>query len=299
MDYEISVGNPDSSITDRNTVKSVEKSEKSKWTYLIYMAADSNISDAALYDIVSIQQTIVDFEIDIYVLADRSPAGTVGYGDKVMINRTYTWDSDWEDTRVGKITYSPGLTVTVDWTSWGELDTGSIATLERFVNWAQEESPAENYGLILWDHGRENGTFCFDVTTDPRGNAYITVSEVAGLLKEKGNIPIVIYNACLFSSELVVTQMAGSTDVIVVSEPFSYGGATTFNYSMFFHTITPDMTPQEMAAIMVRNVESQKDIPPGADHAYFRRRHGFATRRCAGSSEKIFEDADTGLLASV
>jgi len=250
----------DSTIVEN--IKNDVKSPKAKWTYLIYMAADSNISDAALYDIVSIQQTKVDSEIDIYVLADRSPAGSDGSGDKETINGTYKWDSDWEDTRVGKITYSPGLTVTVDWESWGELDTGSIDTLERFVNWAQGESPAENYGLILWNHGRENGSFCFDVTTNPGGNAsYFTVSEVAGLLKEKGNIPIVIYNACLFASELAVTQMAGSTEVIVVSEPYSYGGSTTYNYPVFFHTITSDMTPREMAAIMVGNVESQKDFP--------------------------------------
>ncbi|MBP5410720.1 MAG: hypothetical protein J6Y26_02290, partial [Lachnospiraceae bacterium] len=176
-------------------------------------------------------------------------------GDYVTPYGTYKWDSLWPDTRVGKITYSPGLTVTVDWESWGELDTGSIATLERFVNWAQEKSPAENYGLIVWDHGRENTTLCFDITTYPDREACFTVSELSDLLKEKGNIPLVILNNCMLGSELVVTQMAGSTDVIVVSEPLSYG-MSTYNYNAFFNTITVDMTAQEMAAIMVQNVES-------------------------------------------
>ena len=229
-----------------------------KWTYLVYMAADNDICYSALYDIVSMQQAKVDSQIDIYVLADRTPAGAAGSGNLETINGTYRWDSDWEDTRVGKITYSPGLTVTVNWTSWGELDTGSIATLKRFVDWAQAESPAENYGLILWDHGGENTELCWDLTTDPKWGACFTVSEVAGLLKEKGNIPLVIFNNCLLGSELVATQLAGSTDVVVVSEPSSYG-LSTYNYNMFFRTITPDMTPQEMAALMVRNVEPQSD----------------------------------------
>ena len=248
-------------LTNEDSVLSVTISEHTmpKWTYLVYMAADNDLCYSALYDIVSMQQAKVDSQIDIYVLADRTPAGTKGSGDYETINGTYKWGSDWEDTRVGKITYNPGLTVTVDWESWGELDTGSFETLERFVNWVQEESPAENYGLMLWDHGAEDATLCYDLTTDPDWDACITVSEVAGLLKEKGNIPIVIFNACLLGSELVATQMAGSTDVIVVSEPSSYG-MSTFNSNMFFQTISPDMTPQEMAAIMVRNVEPQNAI---------------------------------------
>ena len=255
MDYDVSGGNPDGGIADSITVKSVVKSEKPKWTFLVYMAADSDISYCALYDIVSMQQANIDSEIEVYVLADRAPVDNPRNGDYVTPYGTYQWDSLWPDTRVGKITYSPGLTVTVDWESWGELDTGSIATLERFVNWGQEQSPAENYGLIVWDHGRENTTLCFDLTTDPDGEAHFTVSELSDLLKEKGNFPLVILNNCMLGSELVVTQMAGSTDVIVVSEPLSYG-MSTYNYNAFFNTITVDMTAQEMAAIMVQNVES-------------------------------------------
>ena len=266
-DFTLSVNGTASSdfadlICEGNSLKLQIKKEpeKPKWTYLVYMAADNNLSISALYDIISMQQAKLDSEIDIYVLADRTPAGTEGSGDYETINGTYKWDSDWDDTRVGKITYSPGLTVTVDWTSWGELDTGSSETLERFVNWVQEESPAENYGLILWDHGGENASLCWDYTTDPNKNAFITVSEVAGLLKEKGNIPIVIFNNCLLASEIAATQLSGSTDVVVLSEPTSFS-RSTFNYNMFFHTITPDMTPREMAAIMVKNVES----PGGPD----------------------------------
>lgn len=231
------------------------ESEKTKWTFMVYMAADSDISYCALYDIVSMQQANIDSEIEVYVLADRSTVDNPRNGDYVTPYGTYQWDSIWPDTRVGKITYSPGLTVTVDWESWGELDTGSIATLERFVNWAQEKSPAENYGLIVWDHGRENTTLCFDITTYPDREACFTVSELSDLLKEKGTFPLVILNNCMLGSELVVTQMAGSTDVIVVSEPLSYG-MSTYNYNAFFNTITVDMTAQEMAAIMVQNVES-------------------------------------------
>ena len=226
-----------------------------KWTYLVYMAADSDLCQVAIYDIVAMQQARIDPEIEVYILVDRTPVGSKDSGDYVTPHGTYKWDSLWPDTRVGKITYSSGLTVTVDWESWGELDTGSIDTLKRFVDWAQEQSPAENYGLIMWDHGGEGAELCWDLTTNPKWEASLTISEVSSLLKEKGNVPLVIFNNCLLGSEITVTQMAGSTEVIVASEPMSYS-ESTFNYNVFFNTITADMTAQEMAQIMVLNMES-------------------------------------------
>ena len=255
----LTIDKTDYLLTNENGVLSVTVSDggtpaKPKWTYMVYMAADSNIGTSALYDIIGMQQAEVDSEIDIYVLADRC-AVDAGYPDEIVtVNGTYKWDSLWPETRVGKITYSPDLTVTVDWESWGELDTASSETLKRFVDWVQEESPADNYGLILWDHGEEDGELCWDLTTDPNWNACFKVSEVSDLLNEKGNIPIVIFNNCLLASEIVATQLAGSTEVIVASEPVSMGGETTYNYHEFFNTITADMTPQEMAEILVQNV---------------------------------------------
>ena len=226
---------------------------------MVYMAADSNLCDDAIYDIVAMQQADLDSEIEIYVLADRCPEGAEGFGDLVTVNATYKWDSVWTDTRVGKITYSPGLTVTVDWESWGELDTGSIETLKRFVDWVQERSVADNYAMILWNHGSEDATLCFDLTTDPNWGACISIREVADLLKENDtSIPLVLFYDCLLGSELTVTQMAGATEVIVVSEPPGYT-RSTFAINYFFNTITADMTAQEMAQLMVRNVVSSND----------------------------------------
>ena len=81
------------------------ESEKAKWTFMVYMAADSDISYCALYDIVSMQQANIDSEIEVYVLADRAPVDNPRNGDYVTPYGTYQWDSIWPDTRIGKITY--------------------------------------------------------------------------------------------------------------------------------------------------------------------------------------------------
>ena len=235
--YDVSVSLPDASVT--------------KWTYMVYMATDNGLDTYALYDLVSMQQADLDAQIDIYVLVDRSPSkGTTSSSPSPILNK---WDSDWSDTRVGKISYSPGRNCSVDWESWGELDTSSAATLERFVTWTQEQSGAENYGLIMWDHGAEDGTLCVDGTTDADWGTSLTVSDVSSVLKDKG-VSLVIFNNCLLGSELTVTQMAGSTDVIVASEAESYPSGATYGYKKFFSTITADMTAQEMAEILVQNV---------------------------------------------
>ena len=232
-----------------------EPSAEKKWTYMVYFATDNNLEDCALSDIIQMQQANLNPGIDIYVLADR-PANANQYCE--TINGTLEWDSLWTDTRVGKITADPGLAVTVDWESWGELDTGSPETLKRFVDWVGEQSSAENYCLIMWDHGSEDATLCTDETPDPDNFTLLKISEVADIVKEKGNIPLIIFNNCLLGSEVVATQMAGSTEVIVNSEPPSFAQAT-YSYRIFFDTVTVDMTPKEIADIMVRNVQPVPD----------------------------------------
>ena len=231
---------------------------KKKWSYMVYFAADNNLECFCLYDLIMMQQAVLNPGIDIYVLVDR-PAEAAQTGDMVTVHGTYKWDYQWTDTRVGKITASPGMTVTVDWTSWEELDTGSPKTLNRFVDWVQQESQADNYGLIMWDHGAENATLCVDETPDPQNKTSLSISDVAETLKGKDNIPLVIFNNCVLGSEITATQLAGSTEVIVCSEPISYAMGT-YSYKQFFNTITTDMTPQEMAAVMVQNVQSPANV---------------------------------------
>ena len=238
--YDISVSLPESATT--------------KWTYMVYMASDNNLDPYALYDIIAMQQADLDSQIDIYVLVDRG-----GATDDQLAPGTIKWDSDWTDTRVGKISYSPGNAVTVEWESWGELDTSSIATLDRFITWSQDQSGAENYALVMWDHGTEDGSLCVDATTDESWSSSLAISEVSELLAQKDNIPLVVFNNCLLGSELVVTQMVGSTDVIVVSESESYPSGTTYGYKKFFSTITADMTAGEMAEVLIQNVQQYGD----------------------------------------
>ena len=239
-----------------------DNTPKAKWTYLMYFAADNDLDASALDDLISIQRANIDERIDVYVLVDR-PEYPWDYeeGEIQTVNGTYRWDSLWTDTRVGKIRHDPGLTVTVDWESWGELDTGSAETLDRFVKWVQAESPAENYALVLWDHGEEFATLCYDFTTDPDLNACLTVSDVSEVVKKNGIIPLVIFNSCLNASDIATTQMAGSTDVMVAPESPSMSSGTTYAYRPFFSTITADMTAREMAEVLVRNVREASDMP--------------------------------------
>ena len=240
---------------------SLPETPAKKWTYMVYFASDNNLGIWSLYDLVNIQQATINAGIEVYVLFDR-PSEARKTDEYITVNGTYKWDSPWYGTKVGKVNYSPGMTVTVDWDeTWGEveLNTGSEETLERFVNWVRNESPSDNYGLIMWDHGSADGSLCFDEKPgDDSRMGNLTISDVANVLNKTNDIPIVIFNNCLLGSEIVATQMTGATDVIVVSEPVSFA-ASTYNYKEFFNTITADMTPQDMAEIMVRNVQHESE----------------------------------------
>ena len=238
------------------SVNMPEAKEINKWTYLVYMDADSGLDSAAMMDIIYMQQAQLDDGIDIYIIADR---GSNKKGNEIysgIVNDygqiTHTFGL-WTDTRVGKIEHSAGNDVAVDWISWGEMDMSSVSTLEKFINWGMEQSEAENYGLIMWDHGAQYGGLCVDYTSGRE----MTMSALADTLSAYDNIPLVIFNNCLLGTEICVTAMEGVTDVIVVSEPISWGPNTTYNYLDFFSTITADMSAVEMGTTMASLVNPQ------------------------------------------
>ena len=109
------------------------------WTFIVYLDADNNLESAGLQDFLEMAQVGSDDEISIVVLFDRLPGYTSDFGD-------------WSDTRRGLI--QQGDLPDTSWgTSVGEKNMGDGATLIEFTEWAMQTYPAQNYALILWNHG--------------------------------------------------------------------------------------------------------------------------------------------------
>ena len=117
-----------------------------EWTFLVYMH-ESNLGQFAVEAINEMECAgSVDGDLNIIVLWDKTDTA-----DDVILHIDYD--------KYGMI--GPIISDVVDDNHEvippGGLDMGSQATLERFLRWSMREYPAQNYGIVFWDHG--NGPF--------------------------------------------------------------------------------------------------------------------------------------------
>src|SRR5215469_3683957 len=102
---------------------------KAKWNFMVYMAANNDLADAASDDLKEITNSVSNGDIKVFVFlhqkgkrARRIEIGAHG--------------------RRGKETIL------------GTVDSGDPQTVLDFVRWAVRRAPADRYALVLWNHGR-------------------------------------------------------------------------------------------------------------------------------------------------
>lgn len=103
---------------------------KAKWTFMVYLAGDNNLSTAGERDLAEMRQVGSTDEVNVVAEFDR--IGEDHETERYLIQRD-------------------GLDEPVE--SLGETDCGDPEVLLGFVDWAAREYPAERYALILWNHG--------------------------------------------------------------------------------------------------------------------------------------------------
>jgi hypothetical protein len=103
--------------------------DKKKWTFMVYMAGDNNLSDAGDTDLREMRK--VGSTPDVNVVAQFDNEGDRGT-NRYLIKRD-------------------GLNEEIE--SMGETDSGDPRVLTAFVDWAVKKYPADRHALILWNHG--------------------------------------------------------------------------------------------------------------------------------------------------
>ena len=200
------------------------------------------------------QKAILPEDVEVYVLMDRSSRYAVA-------------ERNWTDTRVGKIRHSNGGAVAVEWMYFDgantgiyanaenqelqkEWDTGNVKTLEAFLDWGMTVGRADNYALIMKDHGTSLGYNC----SDDGSGSIMSIQEIADLLKSdkyKDQLSVVAFDQCLMGSDVVVTTMEGTVDYVVASEAIGYTPNWLVMYTVLLNSFDTEMTPQELSQKIV------------------------------------------------
>ncbi len=186
---------------------SADPAPQAKWTVMVYMAGDNDLEKWVARDIGREMAAVgSNADVQVVVLADRSPGYATGYGD-------------WANTLLFHVTEGMAATPEQALADWGERDMGSPQTLIDFVDRARADYPAERYALFLWDHGW--GWWPGNTMVDETSNDYLDMDELRDALEVVGGVDMVGMDTCL--PQMIEVQaefrgfakaMAGSQDAI-------------------------------------------------------------------------------------
>jgi hypothetical protein len=221
-----------------------------KWTFMVYMDADNNLEVDAIEDFLEMAQVGSNEDIDIVVLFDRIEGYDSSYEDWTSANLFHIEQNE--------------LPVPGEGVSWGEVNMGDPETLVQFVTSAAADYPADNYALVLWNHGggwrsraqQEEGTTSFkDVCWDDTSWDVLYTYEVRQALEEiqttVGTIDLIGFDACLMAMIEVAYELRNYGEVMVGSEELEPVAGWAYDDVLADLAADPLMTPAQLGQVIV------------------------------------------------
>ena len=113
---------------------------EAEWTFMVYLDGDNDLEGVAINDFLEMAAVGSDASVNIVVQFDRIGGHDSRYGDWDTCKRFYVTSG---------MTPTPAEQVQ----DIGEANMGDPATLTDFINWVAANYPANNYAVVLWNHG--------------------------------------------------------------------------------------------------------------------------------------------------
>lgn len=180
-----------------------------KWTVMIYLAGDNNLSEECVFSLTEIKEAISVNSDKLTVVAQFDPAGVRAETKRYLLQSKKT--SLEEDARA---------------TGWKaqETDTGEPHNLLEFLRWGISTYPADHYMVVLVGHG--SGTdddFLLHDDNPPDALSILELRYVFDRLTDDGHtIDILGMDTCLMNmAEVCFELLRTNVTYLVGSEGFS------------------------------------------------------------------------------
>ena len=207
----------DPSITAQTTVV-VDDSFNAKWTILLYLCgadleSDNGLATSDINEILSVKNQPEDVNFVIQTGgSSRWHTSTISskYNQRYHIENQKLIS---DDSQVYSSYKSMGLT----------------STLQDFIEWGINKYPADNTGLILWNHGGGMQGVCFDYKTSNQDSLLTeeVVSAVSCALDKTGlsgqKLEFIGYDACLMQVQDIASKNAKYFNYMIASEESEAG----------------------------------------------------------------------------
>lgn len=203
------------------------------WTFMVYLDGDNNLESFAIDDFMEMAGVGSNSDVNIVVEMDRA----TGYSD------TY---GNWTDTRRGLV--GAGSVPDQTWgTSIGEVNMGDQSTLTDFISWGMSNYQADNYGVVLWNHGGGWNS----IASDNSSGDLLTANEVSGALAGFSGIDLIGADACLMGMVEFADQISNSASVFVGSEQNEPGDGWSYDTILADLTANPTWTAAQLGTAIV------------------------------------------------
>jgi hypothetical protein len=222
---------------------------RAAWTLIVYLAADNDLEAAQMQDLREMLAVGGTADVNVVVLADRSPKGDGKYTNDAVANVP-----NWTTTKV----FAVERGTLRELADWGELNTGDPATLDRLLRLAAKDFPATRYGVVFGNHGLGWPGTAVDESSS---NDSLTTLELASALKPfveaHGRFELIGFDSCLMGNLEVAKAIAPFGRVMVASEEIEPDEGWDYTAVLGALTATPTMAGAELGTAIVDSFHAQ------------------------------------------
>lgn len=197
--------------------------DKKKWTVLVYSAADNNLETALVSDVAEMESVGGTENMNLIAQLDRGKNPSSLSGGWAGCKRFELLKGNHHGNSIGGSALE----------DLGQVNMSDPKTLTDFITWGMKKYPAENYMLLVSDHG---GGW-LGVAEDDSHHGWMTMPNFKKALvdaqKATGEkIDVLGFDACLMASTEVTDELKDVADYMVASE--NTIGGDGWNYSSIF-----------------------------------------------------------------
>ena len=190
-----------------------QEGDAGSWTVLTYEIADTDLEPQMMADVGEMAEAGSGQELSIVSLVDRAD----GYTDVPVLGI-----DDWVGAKMLEIT--DGAADEID--DLGDVNTGDPGVLADFITRGVTDYPADNYALVISDHGASWPGVGGDESADEDGLSLAEIREgIASGLDGAGldKLDLLGFDACLMATYEVASALAPLADRMLASQELEPG----------------------------------------------------------------------------
>ena len=217
-----------------------------KWVYAVYMAADNNLAQSGIDDLLEMESVGSSPNVTVVVQAEFGGGYIVNDSNQPLAPSTFGL-STYGTSRfeIQKNVAGDGLIHSTQMPI-GDRNMASSASLQEFVEWVRAAYPADHTALVIWNHGGAWAGVCQDATSST-GDLLSLPDFKTALDAASAHVDILNFDACLMGTYETAYMVQGHCDYLVASEETEPGAGDPYDSILGQLVGAPLLSPKSLA----------------------------------------------------